>query len=77
LRTFEEAVMAAARGDADERQSALAAEHATDWATMRRVADSLRSRMAGVDPLSRHDELGLPLEERRTVTSLLHTRGAL
>jgi hypothetical protein len=39
---------------------------------MRRVGDLLRSTMAGVDPLSRHEQVRLPAHtlERRVVTWL-------
>lgn len=61
-----------ARGDADGRQAALAATCTTDPGTMRRVGDLLRSTMAGVDPLSRHEQVRLPAHtlERRVVTWL-------
>jgi hypothetical protein len=70
-------MVTAARGDADGRQAALAAECRTDLGAMRRVVDSLRSTMAGVDPLSRHQHLELPVEERRTCTLLapLYAKG--
>lgn len=73
-------MQAAARGDADGR-TALGAPCSTDAATLERVRDGLRAKMAGVDPLSRHDRLEYPAAtlERRTRTYLpaLRLRGAL
>lgn len=65
------ATEAAAGGSA-----ALAAPGATDHETLRRVVAGLRARMAGVDPLSRHERLCLPADsmERRTVTLLRNAR---
>jgi hypothetical protein len=53
-------------------QAALAAKCATDRDTLQRVAESLRSQLAGVDPLSRHQHLELPAHtiEHRTCTLL-------
>ena len=63
--------------DPSEGQNALAPRCATDQGTMRRVVDSLRSTMAGVDPLSRYEHLELPVDERRTCTPLapLYAKG--
>jgi hypothetical protein len=52
---MERAAKAAAGGN-----DALNARHATDPETMRRVVESLRGQLAGVDPLSRHEHLELP-----------------
>jgi hypothetical protein len=54
----------AARGDADGGNDVLKARHATDRATMARVLEGLHGQMAGVDPLSRPEYLGLRLTDR-------------
>jgi hypothetical protein len=68
----------AVRGMAAGGQAALAASCVTDRTVLERVRLALLAGMARVDPLSRHEQLGLPAEnlERRTVTFLVNTHPA-
>lgn|GEM_PF-3668689 len=60
----------------DEVRAAFAAPRVTDLAILTRVAERLRRGMAGVDPLSRHEQLERPAAalDRRTVTRLCWAR---
>lgn len=73
---MEKAATTAAAGGQDALAGrpgdSTATRWATDTATAARVLARLRASMAGVDPLSRHERLGLPADtlERRTSTLL-------
>jgi len=69
----------AAQDEAAGGHAALAAEYATDPATMERVLAALSEHTPAVDVLSRHHQLAMPADtlERRTRTLLHSTRGAL
>lgn len=70
---------AAPREDPDERQAALAAEHATDGPTMERVAAALHGQLGGKEIVSllvreRPTAAGEPMQHRVYVP--LHHRPA-